>query len=40
MDSENETRHIGVGSGLPGRLGRLAFQLDEPFGGGVRLGGL
>ena len=31
--------HVGVGGGLPGRLGGFAFELDEPFGGGVRLGG-
>jgi hypothetical protein len=30
---------VGVGGGLAGRLGGLAFQLDEPLGGGVRLGG-
>jgi hypothetical protein len=24
---------------LPGRLGGFAFEFDEPFGGGVRLGG-
>ena len=32
-------RHVGVGGGLPGRLGRFPLELDEPFGGGVRLGG-
>ena len=31
---------VVVGGGLPGRLGGFAFELDEPFGGGVRLGGL
>ena len=30
---------VVVGGGLPGGLGGLAFELDEPFGGGVRLGG-
>ena len=30
--------HVVVGGGLPGRLGGFAFELDEPFGGGVRLG--
>ena len=29
---------VVVGGGLPGRLRRFAFELDEPFGGGVRLG--
>jgi len=29
--------HVGVGSGLTGRLGGLPFQLDEPLGGGMRL---
>jgi hypothetical protein len=33
-------RHVVVGGGLPGRPGGLAFELDEPFGGGVRLGRL
>ena len=32
--------HVVVGGGLPGRPGSLAFELDEPFGGGVRLGRL
>ena len=32
-------RHVVVGGGLPGRLGGFAFEFDEPFGGGVRLGG-
>jgi len=32
-------RDIGVGGGLPGGLGGFAFEFDEPFGGGVRLGG-
>jgi hypothetical protein len=31
---------VGVGGGLAGRLGGLAFQFDEPLGGGVRLGGV
>jgi hypothetical protein len=31
---------VVVGGGLPGGLGGFAFELDEPFGGGVRLGGL
>jgi len=31
--------HVGVGGRLAGRLRRLPFQLDEPFGAGVRLGG-
>jgi hypothetical protein len=30
---------IGVSGGLPGRLGCLPLELDEPFGGGVGLGG-
>jgi len=30
--------HVGVGGGLAGCLGGFAFQFDEPFGGGVRLG--
>ena len=30
---------VVVGGGLPGRPGGLAFELDQPFGGGVRLGG-
>jgi hypothetical protein len=30
---------IGVDGGLAGGLGGLAFELDEPFGGGVRFGG-
>ena len=32
-------RYVGIGGGLPGRL-RLALQLDQPLGSGVRLGGL
>ena len=32
-------RDVVVGGGLPGRLGGFAFEFDEPFGGGVRLGG-
>jgi hypothetical protein len=32
-------RDVGVGGGLAGRLGHLAFQLDPPLGGGVRPGG-
>ena len=31
-------RDVVVGGGLPGRLGGLAFELDQPFGGSVRLG--
>ena len=31
--------HVVVGGGLAGGLGGLAFEFDEPFGGGVRLGG-
>ena len=31
---------VGVGGGLAGRLSGFAFELDEPLGGGVRLGGL
>jgi hypothetical protein len=31
-------RDVVVGGGLPGRLGGFAFEFDEPFGGGVRLG--
>ena len=30
---------VVVGGGLAGGLGGLAFEFDEPFGGGVRLGG-
>ena len=30
-------RDVVVGGGLAGGLGGLAFELDEPFGGGVRL---
>ena len=30
---------VVVGGGLPGGLGGFAFEFDEPFGGGVRLGG-
>jgi hypothetical protein len=30
--------HVVIGGRLPGRPGCLAFQLDEPFGGGIRLG--
>ena len=33
-------RHVGVGGGLPGRLGCLPLQLDHPLGSGMRLGGL
>jgi hypothetical protein len=33
-------RDVGVGGGLPRRLGRLPLQLDHPLGGGVRLGRL
>ena len=33
-------RDVGVGAWLAGRLGGFAFKLDDPFGGGVRLGGL
>ena len=33
-------RHVGVGGGLASRPGRFALQLDQPLGGGVRLGGL
>ena len=40
MDLENEIVTSVVGGGLAGRLGGFAFELDEPFGGGVRLGGL
>jgi hypothetical protein len=29
--------HVVVGGGLPGGPGGLAFEFDEPFGGGVRL---
>ena len=29
---------VVVGGGLPGGLGGFAFEFDEPFGGGVRLG--
>jgi hypothetical protein len=32
-------RDVVVGSGLPGRPGGFSFEFDEPFGGGVRLGG-
>ena len=32
--------HVVVGGGLPGGLGGFAFEFDEPFGGGVRLGRL
>ena len=31
--------HVGVGGGLARGLRGFAFQLDKPFGGGVRLGG-
>jgi hypothetical protein len=30
---------VVVGGGLAGGLGGLAFEFDQPFGGGVRLGG-
>src|SRR4029077_11556970 len=30
-------RDVVVGGGLAGGLGGFAFELDEPFGGGVRL---
>ena len=33
-------RDVGIGGGLPGRLGRFPLQLDHPLGGGVRLGRL
>jgi hypothetical protein len=31
---------VVVGGGLPRCLGGLAFEFDEPFGGGMRLGSL
>jgi hypothetical protein len=34
-----EDGDVVVGGGLPGGLGGFAFEFDEPFGGGVRLGG-
>ena len=39
MDLENEIGDVVVGGGLPGGPGGFAFEFDEPFGGGVRLGG-
>ncbi len=32
-------RDVDVGGGLPGRLGGFTLELDDPFGGGMRLGG-
>jgi hypothetical protein len=40
MDLENEIVVVVGGGGLPGRPGGFAFEFDEPFGGGVRLGRL
>jgi hypothetical protein len=33
-------RDVGIGAGLPRRLGRFPLQLDHPLGSGVRLGRL